>query len=175
MVITLVNVGVSTYQGSVLKQPGWQDLLELTILISFRFAHYKTSLLNLNRTMQLLYAKPAYTAADAHPDNPFPPNLERVMFTLRPIELEGLKDLWGMVGDAAGAFGGLQRTNGPDARPSVEPPTEPPLRLDARPCRLHLPLPELHHAPDQIHRQRERPSRESHRALGRSVRAATPP
>jgi hypothetical protein len=99
VVITLVNVGVSTYQGSVLKQPGWQDLLELTILISFRFAHYKTSLLNLNRTMQLLYAKPAYTASDAHPDNPFPPNLERVMFTLRPIELEGLKDLWGMVGD----------------------------------------------------------------------------
>ncbi len=100
VVITLVNVGVSTYQGSVLKQPGWQDLLELTILISFRFPHYKTSVTNLNRTMQLLYAKPAYTAADAHPDNTFPPNLERVMFTLRPLEFESLRDLWATLGDA---------------------------------------------------------------------------
>jgi hypothetical protein len=100
LVITLVNVGVSTYQGSVLKQPGWQDLLELTILISFRFSHYKTSLMNLDRTMQLLYAKPAYTAADAHPDNPFPPKLERVMFTLQPLEFEALRNLWGTLGDA---------------------------------------------------------------------------
>jgi hypothetical protein len=37
VVITLINVGVSTYQGSVLKQPGWQDLLELTVLVSYRF------------------------------------------------------------------------------------------------------------------------------------------
>ena len=100
VVITLVNVGVSTYQGSVLKQPGWQDLLELTILISFRFPHYKTSLMHLNRTMQLLYSKPAYTVADAHPDNPFPPGLDRIMFTLSPLEFAALKDLWGMLGDA---------------------------------------------------------------------------
>jgi hypothetical protein len=100
VVITLANVGVSTYQGSVLKQPGWQDLLELTILISFRFPHYKTSLMHLNRTMQLLYSKPAYTAADAHPENPFPQGLERIMFTLRPLEFEALRDLWGTLGDA---------------------------------------------------------------------------
>jgi hypothetical protein len=100
VVITLVNVGVSTYQGSVLKQPGWQDLLELTVVISFRFPHYKTSLAHLNRTMQLLYSKPAYTATDAHPDNPFPQGLERIMFTLRPLEFEALRDLWGTLGDA---------------------------------------------------------------------------
>jgi hypothetical protein len=100
VVITLINVGVSTYQGSVLKQPGWQDLLELTVLISFRFAPYKTSLAHLNRTMQLLYSKPGYTAADAHPDNPFPQGLERIMFTLKPLELDGLRDMWGTLGDA---------------------------------------------------------------------------
>lgn len=100
VVITLINVGVSTYQGSVLKQPGWRDLLELTILISFRFSHYKSSLAHLDRTMQLLYLKPAYTAADAHPDNPFPPGLERIMFTLKPLELEALRDLWATLGDA---------------------------------------------------------------------------
>jgi hypothetical protein len=100
VVITLVNVGVSTYQGSVLKQPGWHDLLELTTLISFRFAHYKTSLMHLNRTMQLFHVKPAYTAADAHPDNGFPPGLERIMFTLRPLEFDALNNLWGMLGDA---------------------------------------------------------------------------
>jgi hypothetical protein len=100
VVITLINVGVSTYQGSVLKQPGWQDLLELTVLISFRFTPYKTSLAHLNRTMQLLYSKPGYTAADAHPDNPFPQGLERIMFTLKPLELDGLRDMWGTLGDA---------------------------------------------------------------------------
>jgi hypothetical protein len=100
VVITLINVGVSTYQGSVLKQPGWQDLLELTILISFRFSPYKTSLMHLNRTMQLLYSKPGYTAADAHPQNPFPQGLERIMFTLKPLELEALRDMWGTLGEA---------------------------------------------------------------------------
>jgi hypothetical protein len=100
VVITLINVGVSTYQGSVLKQPGWQDLLELTVLVSFRFSHYKTSLAHLNRTMQLLYSKPGYTAADAHPENPFPQGLERIMFTLKPLEFEALRDMWGTLGDA---------------------------------------------------------------------------
>ena len=100
VVITLINVSVSTYQGSVLKQPGWQDLLELTVLISFRFPEYKTSLGHLNRTMQMLYAKPAYTAADAHPDNPFPQGLERIMFTLKAMEVEALRSMWTMLGDA---------------------------------------------------------------------------
>jgi hypothetical protein len=100
VVITLINVGVSTYQGSVLKQPGWQDLLELTILVSFRFPHYKTSLTHLDRTLQLFYSKPGYTAADAHPQNPFPQGLERIMFTLKPLELEALRDMWGTLGDA---------------------------------------------------------------------------
>jgi hypothetical protein len=100
VVITLVNVGVSTYQGSVLKQPGWQDLLEITVLISFRFPHYKTSLMHLNKTMQLFYTKPAYAAADAHPENPFPAGLERLMLTLSPQDFGALKDLWGMLGDA---------------------------------------------------------------------------
>jgi hypothetical protein len=100
VVITLVNVGVSTYQGSILKQPGWKDLLELTVLISFRFPDYKTGLTHLDRTMQLFYAKPGYTAADAHPENPFPRGLERIMFTLRPLELEALRDMWGTLGDA---------------------------------------------------------------------------
>lgn len=100
VVITLINVGVSTYQGSVLKQPGWQDLLELTVLVSFRFSHYKTSLMHLNRTMQLLYAKPGYTAADAHADNPFPQGLERIMFTLKPLEFDAQRDMWSTLGDA---------------------------------------------------------------------------
>lgn len=100
VVITLINVGVSTYQGSVLKQPGWQDLLELSILISFRFPHYKTSLTQLDRTMQLLYAKPAYTPTDAHPNNPFPPGLERIMFTLKAMDFEALRDMWATLGDA---------------------------------------------------------------------------
>jgi hypothetical protein len=100
VVITLINVGVSTYQGSVLKQPGWQDLLELTVLISFRFSHYKTSIMHLNRTMQLLYTRPGYTAADAHPENPFPQGLERIMFTLKPLEFEAMRDMWGALGNA---------------------------------------------------------------------------
>ena len=58
-VITLVNVGVSTYQGSVLNRPGWLDLLELTVLFSFRFPDYKTSLAALSRTMRLFHTKPS--------------------------------------------------------------------------------------------------------------------
>ncbi len=100
VVITLVNVGVSNYQGSALKQPGWQDLVELTVLVSFRFPHYKTSLTQLDRTMQLLHAKPAYTQADAHPENPFPQGLERVMFTLKPMDFEALRHMWTTLGDA---------------------------------------------------------------------------
>ena len=99
VVITLVNVSVSTYQGSVLKQPGWQDLLELTVLVSFRFPDYLSSLKLLDRTMQLLYTKPAYTAADAHAENSFPQEIDRIMFTLKPLELESLRDMWGMLGD----------------------------------------------------------------------------
>ncbi len=100
VVITLVNVGVSTYQGSVLNRPGWLDLLELTLLLSFRFPDYKTSLMHLSRTMRLFHMKPSYSAADAHPDNPFPSGLESVLFTLCPLEFSALTDLWGMLGGA---------------------------------------------------------------------------
>jgi hypothetical protein len=99
-VITLVNAGVSTYRGSVLNRPGWLDLLELVVLFSFRFPSYKTSLMHLSRTMQLFHMKPSYTAADSHPDNPFPPGLESILFTLCPLEFGALKDLWGMLGGA---------------------------------------------------------------------------
>lgn len=100
VVISLINVGVSNYQGSALKQPSWQDLVELTVLVSFRFSHYKTSLTQLDRTMRLLYAKPAYTSADAHPENPFPQGLERIMFTLKPMDFEALTQMWTTLGDA---------------------------------------------------------------------------
>jgi hypothetical protein len=99
-VITLVNVGVSTYQGSVLNRPGWLDLLELTVLISFRFPDYRTSLAALSRTMRLFHTKPSYTATDSHPDNPFPASLESILFTVCPLEFGAWTDLWGMLGGA---------------------------------------------------------------------------
>jgi hypothetical protein len=100
VVITVVDVRVSPYQGTGLRRPDLLELLELALLVSFRFPDYKTSIRNLSRTIRLFHEKSAYTAADTHPDNPFPAGLERLFFTLRPLEFDAMNDLWGMLGGA---------------------------------------------------------------------------
>lgn len=100
VIITLVDVRVSPHQGTGLRRPDLLELLELVILISFRFPEYKTSIRNLSRTLRMLHDKSAYTAADSHPENPFPAGVERLFFTLRPLEFDAMNDLWGMLGGA---------------------------------------------------------------------------
>jgi hypothetical protein len=100
-VISLVNFKVSAYQGSGLTRPDLLDSMELLLLFSFRFRSYQAGLQNLYKTVRLFHEKPAYTAADTHPENSFPPHVEKLFFTLHPVELEALNDLWG-------TYGGLQ-------------------------------------------------------------------
>jgi hypothetical protein len=99
-VITLVNLKVSAYQGSGLGRPELLDSLELFLLFSFRFQQYQTSLTLLYKTIRLFQDKPAYTAGTTHPDNTFPPHLEKLFFTLVPLEFDCLNALWGMLGGA---------------------------------------------------------------------------
>jgi hypothetical protein len=97
-VISLVNFKVSAYQGQGLSRPDLLDSLELSLLFSFRFRRYEDSLRHLYRTLRLFDERPAYTAADSHPENPFPTHVEKLFLTLIPLEYGTLSDIWGMLG-----------------------------------------------------------------------------
>ncbi|MBN1321307.1 MAG: DUF4255 domain-containing protein [Thermoleophilia bacterium] len=97
-VISLVNFRVSAYQGTGLGRTELLDSLELVILVSFRFKHYEDSVRHLYKTIRLFHAKPAYTAADTHPGHSFPSYIDKLLFTLSPMEFDTLNALWGMQG-----------------------------------------------------------------------------
>jgi len=98
LVISLVNLKVSAYQSGGLSRPDLLDSLEVFLLFSFRFQRYDASLLHLYKTVRLFHTKPVYSAADSHPENPFPTHVDKLSFTLCPIEFDALSDLWGMLG-----------------------------------------------------------------------------
>jgi hypothetical protein len=97
-VITLANFKVSAYQGQGLARPDLLDSLEMLLLFSFRFRHYEDSLRRLYETLRLFHEKPTHTKNDSHPESRFPEQVEKVFFTLVPLEIEALRDLWGMLG-----------------------------------------------------------------------------
>lgn len=94
VVVSVVNTRVSAYQGGGLGRPELLDSLELLVLFSFRFHDYETSLLNLYKTLRLFFVKPTYTAGEAHPENPFPAHIDKLFFTLIPLEFDALRDMW---------------------------------------------------------------------------------
>lgn len=98
LVISVVNARVSPYQGGGLGRPELLDSLELELLFSFRFKRYEDSLANLYKTLRLFFTKPTYTASEAHPENPFPAHIDKLFFTLIPLEFATLRDLWSMHG-----------------------------------------------------------------------------
>ncbi|MBN1632509.1 MAG: DUF4255 domain-containing protein [Thermoleophilia bacterium] len=98
VVITVANLKVSAYQGSGLTRPELLDSLELFLLISFRLKQYEKSLTSLYKTIRLFQDKPAYTPGTTHPDNTFPAHLEKLFFTLLPLEFDTLSAVWGMHG-----------------------------------------------------------------------------
>jgi hypothetical protein len=98
VVISLVNFKVSAYQGSGLGRPDLLDSLELFLLFSFRFSRYDTSLHHLYRTIRLLHERPTHISLDSLAQNPLPEHIEKLFFTLCPLELEGSSDLWGVLG-----------------------------------------------------------------------------
>ena len=89
---------MSAYQGSGLGRPDLLDSLELFLLFSFRFRRYDTSLQHLYRTIRFFHEKPTHISLDALPDNPLPEHIEKLFFTLVPMELENLNGLWGTLG-----------------------------------------------------------------------------
>ena len=96
--ISVVNVHVSAYQGSGLVRPELLDSIELHLLFSFRSKNYATSLNNLYRAMRLFFIRPTYTPGEAHPQNPFPPHIDKLFFTLVAMEFDELDHLWSMLG-----------------------------------------------------------------------------
>ena len=98
VVVSVVNLKVSAYQGSGLGKPELLDSLELLLLFSFRFPTYEASLTNLFKTIRMFQDKPAYTAGTTHPDNTFPAHLEKLFFTLVPLEFDALSAIWSMHG-----------------------------------------------------------------------------
>ena len=89
---------MSAYQGTGLGRTELLDSLELVILVSFRFKRYEDSIRHLYRMIRLLHTKPAYTAADSHPENPFPSHIDKLLFTLSPMEFDSVTALWSMQG-----------------------------------------------------------------------------
>jgi hypothetical protein len=96
--ISLVNFKVSAYQGSGLGKPDLLDSLELFLLFSFQFNRYETSLHYLYRTIRLLHERPTHISIDSLPENPLPEHIEKLFFTLVPLEFDGLNDLWSILG-----------------------------------------------------------------------------
>jgi hypothetical protein len=97
-VISVVNFKVSAYQGSGLGRPDLLDSLELFLLFSFRFRRYEASLHHLYKTIRLFHERPTHVAGDAYPENPYPAHIEKLFFTLLPVEFDALNDLWGVLG-----------------------------------------------------------------------------
>ena len=107
--ITLVNVeeepvhrnlpSVNRVGGAVLQE-GAPIRLNIYLLFSFDFQTYGTSLLHLSNTIGLFQDRPFYAAADGSPGNPFPPELEKLIFELYSMDFEALNNLWGVMGGA---------------------------------------------------------------------------
>ena len=98
VIISVANLKVSAYQGSGLSRPELLDSLELFLLFSFRFKQYDKSLTSLYKTIRLFQDKPAYTSGTTHPENIFPAHLEKLFFTLVPLEFDTLSAVWDMHG-----------------------------------------------------------------------------
>jgi hypothetical protein len=96
--ISLANVHVSAYQGSGLGRPELLDSIEIHLLFSFKSKSYETSLSNLYKTMRLIFNRPTYTVNEAHPQNPFPPHIDKLFFTLVQLEWDELHHLWSLHG-----------------------------------------------------------------------------
>jgi hypothetical protein len=96
--ISVVNVHVSAYQGGGLGRPELLDSIELHLLFSFRSKRYETSLSTLYRAMRLFFNRPTYTKGEAHGENPWPAHIDKLFFTLVPMEFDELDHLWSVHG-----------------------------------------------------------------------------
>ncbi|HFA49701.1 MAG TPA: DUF4255 domain-containing protein [Bacteroidetes bacterium] len=74
--------------------------LNLYVLFAFEMADYAASLQALSSTIELFQGKRVYSPANENPGNPFPANLEKLVFDFHNLNLEQLNHLWGIQGGA---------------------------------------------------------------------------
>ncbi len=74
--------------------------LNLYLLFSFEFANYSTSLLRLSETIERFQSKPVFSAVNETATNPFPADLEKLIFDFYNLNFEQLNHLWAVLGGA---------------------------------------------------------------------------
>ncbi len=72
--------------------------LNLSVLIWFDFQQYETALKHLSAVVELFQHKRFCSVSNESPANPFPPELDRLLFELHSIGFEQLSYLWGVAG-----------------------------------------------------------------------------
>jgi hypothetical protein len=74
--------------------------LNLYLLFAYRFEDYGQSLLRLSQTVELFQSRRVFSADNDVPANPFPANLEKLIFDFVNLNFEELNHLWGVLGGA---------------------------------------------------------------------------
>lgn len=68
------------------------------VMMAFDFGTYQTDLIRLSETIELFQSRRYFDSSNERPANPFPANLERLIFDLHSADFEQLNHLWGILG-----------------------------------------------------------------------------
>ena len=74
--------------------------LNLYLLFGFEFESYDASLMRLSQTIELFQSKRVFSADNDTVSNPFPTDLEKLVFDFHNLNFEQLNHLWGVLGGA---------------------------------------------------------------------------
>ena len=98
--ITLKNTSHYIRQNNTVhyKQP--PVYINLYLLFAANFTNYSSSLQRISQTIELFQSKPVFEASNQAPANPFPSDLEKLIFDFHNLNLEQLNHLWGILGGA---------------------------------------------------------------------------
>ncbi len=72
--------------------------LNCYLMFAFGFTSYQTSLIRLSECIELFQSKRFFEAANERTENPFPGNLNRIIFDMCSPDFEQLNHIWGVLG-----------------------------------------------------------------------------
>ncbi|WP_432695145.1 DUF4255 domain-containing protein [Marinobacterium sp. YM272] len=72
--------------------------LNCFVMFAFDFGTYQTDLIRLSQSIEMFQAKRYWDSTNQRAENPFPANLDRLLFELNSTDFEQLNHLWGILG-----------------------------------------------------------------------------
>lgn len=72
--------------------------LNCHLMFAFDFSAYQTNMIRLSETIELFQSKRFFDSGNERATNPFPANLDRLVFDMCSLEFEQLNHIWGILG-----------------------------------------------------------------------------